>query len=423
MAATERLGRLVDWEKMDRGVPGATTMRVDVAPVRDLLARVGNPQTQFRAVHVAGTKGKGSVAALVAAGLERAEAQGAALRVGLYTSPHVVRINERVRIAGVEITDAEFGRVLCDTLDARDATVEANSPGAESSWFDVLTAAAFLAFARAEVDWAVVECGLGGRLDSTNVLDAPVTCITNIELEHTEVLGTTRTAIAREKAGIIAAGTTVVTGLGDPARTQDEAGAVLAEVAVERGADVRWLALEGIQTLAGRNAVLAGAVLEALAERGVGAGAGLLDDGALAAGRLPARLEHFELGGVAVVLDGAHTPGSITLALQDLATDPGLEAPPVLILGLGRDKDRDGVLKRLRGRVDRVVCTSGGTGPMWDPEDLVHGCLAIGIPAETAPDPWTALQSVLKGLPEGRWVLVTGSLRLAGSLRGHLIRP
>ena len=205
-----RLDTLVDWEKRDRS-PG---MRRGLAPMEDLMARLGSPQASFRAVHVAGTKGKGSTASLIAAGLARA-----GFSVGLYTSPHVDRVEERVRVDGRDVAAGELAEALERAFDAREAAVAGDTAADEATWFDLLTAAAFLVFQRRGVDWAVVECGLGGRLDSTNVVHGEVCVVTNIDLEHTAVLGNCFADIAREKGGIVKPGSVLsVRGRGDRRR-------------------------------------------------------------------------------------------------------------------------------------------------------------------------------------------------------------
>ena len=188
------LEHLID---LERRPPGAAPLRVDLRPVRALLERVGHPERDLRIFHVAGSKGKGSVALLAEAVLA-----AAGHRVGTFTSPHLESWTERFRVDGAPVSEAELGRVL----EVLRPAVEAFRPDAENpapTWFDVTTAAAFLLFRRARVDHAVVEVGLGGRLDSTNAARASVACITSIELEHTDRLGHTLAAIAGEKAGIL----------------------------------------------------------------------------------------------------------------------------------------------------------------------------------------------------------------------------
>lgn len=395
-------------------------MRQDVAPAADLLERMGAPQRSWRAVHVGGTKGKGSVAALVAAGLERA-----GWRVGCYASPHVERMNERVRLNGVPVDDDRLAAALERALDAREAALEAGTPARDATWFDVVTAAAFRIFADAEVDWSVVEVGLGGRLDSTNVLSAEASVLTNVELEHTAVLGSTRGAIAHEKTGILHTGGVLVTGV---AAEDEEVATIVRARAAAVGAALRWVPLEARGTLQGRNEALAAAVLTALGDRGhTGRGpearplAGdLLDAEVVAAARLPGRFERFWRR-VPVVLDGAHVAGSLTALLRDLEGDPGLHGPAAGVVSLARDKDAAAFLKAMAARVDRVACTSVASGMHRPPEEMTRLARDVGMVAETSVDPVQALERATEtAAARGGWVLVTGSLYLAGALRPSL---
>jgi len=287
----------------------------------------------------------------------------------------------------------------------------------EATWFDVLTAAAFTALARAGVDWAVVECGLGGRLDSTNVIRSEVAVLTNIDLEHTAVLGDTRQAIAAEKAGIIEPGSVVVSGVGAVGLTEeggpgDAAAEVIARAAEAAGARLVTVNSAPELSVEQRNVELA---LAALAQLGIEAA--VLDAAAVRAARLPGRLEKRWAGRVPVVLDGAHVPSSLELVLRDLEGDSDLEGRPVAILGVGRDKDVEGLLKVLEGRVDRVLCTSLRNGPVISPQLLCARARCAGLSAEAVADPLTALEMALQS---SHWVLVTGSLHLIGELRGKL---
>jgi dihydrofolate synthase/folylpolyglutamate synthase len=410
--ALARLDALVNWERRDRDA----SMRRGLAPASDLLRLLGAPERRWRAVHVAGTKGKGTTSSLVAAGLRRA-----GLRVGLYTSPHANRIQERVRIDGVDVDDERLAAALERALAAREAGLVAGSAAGEATWFDLVTAAAFLVFAEADVEWAVVECGLGGRLDSTNVVAGEVCVVTNVELEHTAVLGTTRAAIAREKGGIVKRGTTLVTSCAP----EDEAGAVLAEIA--RGLDVPVVRPESIAgTMLERNAEVARLVLDELGRRGVGGSDGrplarsLLDATTIESARLPARAERLTVEGVPVVIDAAHVPGSVRLLLDELEGDPTLRGRATAVLALGRDKDAAGILKALAGRVDRVLCTTTASGPLAGAESLQAEALRAGLCAETASDPSRALALALDLARAGGWVLVIGSFYLAGAVRASI---
>lgn len=405
-AALERLDRLVDWERRDRGK--GQRMRQSIAPARDLLERLGSPERSFRCIHVAGTKGKGSVASLIDVGLRRSGA-----RVGLYGSPHVETIHERVRLNGRNIDDEGLAQALTRVLDAHAAALEERGPAAEATWFDVLTAAAFLAMSGAELDWAVVECGLGGRLDSTNVIRSEVAVLTNVDLEHTAVLGDTYAQIAREKAGIIDPGSIVVSGVGEPG---EEAADVVDEVARRKKARLVRVGSPQAISIEARNAELAGLALAA-----VGIGAGVLDSAALEEARLPGRLERRRAGGRPVVLDGAHVPNSLDQVLRDLQADPGLPGTPVVVFGTGKDKDAKGLLKVLEGRVDRVLCTSLATGPVLSPEALCDEARRAGHQAEAVAEPRMALDMALSTANPDHWILVTGSLHLVGELRGATV--
>jgi len=392
-------------------------MRVTVEPARDLLARLGNPEQGLRVVHVAGTKGKGSVAALVAGSLEYA-----GLRTGVFASPHVERINERIRIGGAEIEDDELAVVLKAALDAQEAARDEGTAGRDASWFDVLTAAAVLAFRRAEVDWAIVECGLGGRLDSTNALSGEVCVITNIDLEHTDVLGETLAEIASEKAGILDAGSTLVTSVGPTT----EAGAVIETRAKKVGVPILRPELAGLSILE-ENAELARCVLAELGRRGVRGGGGkaldlTVPESVLAASRLPGRLEVREVDGVRVILDGAHVASSLERVLGDLERAELLSgAPLVCILGVGKDKQLEALLKVLVERVDRLVCTTVGMGPVRSPREIQEVAADLRLAAETAVGPRGALKRALELAGPDGVVLVTGSLHLIGAVRPLLL--
>jgi dihydrofolate synthase/folylpolyglutamate synthase len=242
-------------------------MRRGLEPIADLVRRLGAPHERFRAVHVAGTKGKGTTSALIAAGLARA-----GLRVGLYTSPHVDTVRERVALGGELVGGLELAAALERALAAREQALADGGAAREATWFDVLTAAAFVVFAEREVEWAVVECGLGGRLDSTNVVRGEVCVVTNVDLEHTAVLGASLGRIAFEKGGIVKQGARLVTGV-DPAGTHGgvDAGSVLDEIARCEGAPVvrpsgaAWDA----GTMLERNALLARLALDELGATGV----------------------------------------------------------------------------------------------------------------------------------------------------------
>lgn len=403
-AVLERLGALTDWERRGR----RAGMRVNTAPLVALTSALGHPERGGRSIHVAGSKGKGSTCAWLAAAL-----QAGGWRTGRYGSPHLESVTERVVIDGRQDAEGPLAAALERVL------LEVERSASEATWFDVLTAAAWLRFEQERCDWRVVEVGLGGRLDSTNVLSPELCLITSIELEHTEILGETREAIAAEKAGILKPGVPAIAALAP----EDPAGQVVGEIAREVGAPLVLAPPTAGLGMAARNRALAARALDELGRRGqlersgVPLGAGLLD--ALEAPRLPGRMERGRAGGVPVVLDGAHTPDSLGLLRAELEGAAELPGAPDVVLALGADKDVEGVLKVLAGWADRVHCSSAGPRACAPPGVLAETAHALGLEAETASDPREAFQLALERSTD-RWVLVTGSLHLCGALRAQV---
>ncbi|MCA8978666.1 MAG: bifunctional folylpolyglutamate synthase/dihydrofolate synthase [Planctomycetes bacterium] len=410
-AALDRMDLLVDWERRDR-----RDWDRDLEPVKDLLARLGDPHRRFRAVHVSGTKGKGSTCAWIAAGLQRA-----GHRTGVYASPHVEHPSERVRIDGRGVADAVLAEGLESALDAREAGLAAGTPAGAATWFDLFTAAAFWIFAAEGVEWAAVEVGLGGRLDSTNALDGELCVLTNVDLEHTAVLGDRLDGIAVEKGSIVPESGVLLTGVRRGAPEDDPLGA-LERLCAERGARLVVVPLTG--PLRERNRELAAVALDLLGEMGVHARDGapltraLLDEEAARLARIPGRWEDFRVGGTPVHLDAAHVAGSLQGLLGEL--EPRLPGRPSVVLALGKDKQHAAVLKTLLGRVDRVWCTTSRSGPLLSAEELAERARAVGLEAVAEPDPGRALAAALEASGGGGWVLVTGSFYLAGELRPSL---
>jgi dihydrofolate synthase / folylpolyglutamate synthase len=414
--AMARLDALTDWERRPRN-----KMRVGLEPMRDLAVRLGDPQKSFRSIHVAGTKGKGSVSALIEAALAHA-----GLHVGRYASPHVERITERVSVQGHDVDEPTLARALNRALDAYETARKAGTPAADATWFDLLTAAAFIIFAETQREWAVIEVGLGGRLDSTNIVDGEIAVVTNIELEHTEILGHTRAAIAGEKVGILKPGAVLVTTLS----ADDEAGRVLQTRADELGARVKRTRLDASAPIEQTNFALAAAVLGELRRKGVSGrfgepvGAALLDAATRAAARLPGRMERFDVdvgpGRLPVVMDGAHVPFNIGAVLRDLVATPDLSGPYVAIVALAADKDAQGFVAELAERASTVLFTDlPGSSRGRSPAELHALASSLGLTSEVEPDAKRALK---RGLELARqtnaWLLITGSLYLIGALRG-----
>jgi len=413
--AMARLDALTDWERRPRKF-----MRVDLKPMQDLATRLGCPQDAFRAVHVGGTKGKGSVSALIEVALAQA-----GVRVGRYASPHVETVTERVSLQGRSVDEPTLARALTKALDVYEEARSERTAAAEATWFDLLTAAAFLIFRDAGVEWAVVEVGLGGRLDSTNVVDGEIAVVTNIGLEHTEILGKTRAQIAREKIGVLKPGAVLVTTLAP----DDEAGRVIQARADELGSPVIRVNLGEAPTIEEINVALAGAVLDELGKKGVVGrdgrplGAGLIDAETRAAARLIGRMERIDIEAGAsrlpVVFDGAHVPFNLAAVLRDLARSPDLAGPCVAVVALASDKDAAGFLTKLQKRALAVVFTephSAGRGRAA--AELAALAAALGVRSEVEPEPERAFRRGLELAAEAKaWLLVTGSLYLVGALR------
>ena len=372
--------------------------RLGLERISALLDRLGRPQdAQPPVLHIAGTNGKGSTVAFLRAGLE-----AAGYKVHAFTSPHLVRFNERIRIAGRLIEDEPLAGLLTEVINASD--------GIEPSFFEVATAVAILAFARIPADACILEVGLGGRLDATNVVERPlVTGIASLGLDHQQFLGTDIVSIAREKAGIAKPGVPLVS-LAQPT----EAEAVIAEVAAERRAP---LLLEGRDwtidpelspALVGphqrRNAGLAWQMLSAQDRLRVPR-ATFLE--AVADTKWPARFQQLRDGplthGRATWVDGAHNP-SAAAALADVLAERG---PMHIVLGILANKDADAIVGALAARALSVTFVPVADHAHHDPEEL-----ARRLGGRAAP----SLREALSGLPEPR--LIAGSLYLAGEALG-----
>lgn len=423
--ALSRLDQLTNWERKPRG-----EMRVGLEPMLDLMHRLGDPHRSFRAIHVAGTKGKGSVCALTEAGLLQA-----GWRVGRYASPHVDRVNERVSVLGREVEDGALAKAIMQVLDSYESAKQAATAGEDATWFDVITAAAFVVFRDAGLNWVVVEVGLGGRLDSTNVVFGEVAIVTNIGLEHTEILGTTREAIAREKVGILKTGATLATTLA----AEDAAGRVLQQRADELGCDVLRTDLAGDATIAETNIALVGLVFDHLGRKGESVlegeakgqpiGPWLLQPDVVAKARLPGRMERFDFSlppalrkgreTVPLIMDGAHVPFNIEAVLRDITRLSDVSGECIALVALASDKDAPGFLAVLSRYASCAVFTeASGSGRAHTASELGEIWQSMGMAGDAEPDPRTALDLALEKASNGvGWVLVTGSLYLVGALR------
>jgi dihydrofolate synthase/folylpolyglutamate synthase len=397
--------------------------RYGLERIRALLDELGDPQWHAPAVHVVGSNGKSSTARFAACAL-----RAAGLRTGCYLSPHVTGWHERVEVDGRALSAADFGAALARVREAAEAVPE------PVTQFEVLTATALLAFRRAEVQAVVVEAGLGGRFDATNVFDGrAVVVLTRIDLEHTALLGETVERIAAEKLAVLDRGArALVTGPLPPpvaalaAQAAHLAGAPLLRLGeeLEWRADRERLSVRTSRADYPRLRPSSGARFQrdnltlgiAAAEEVVGAplapGPLRLLLGGL---RMPGRLE-VAAHGPAVVLDGAHNPAAAA-ALAESLPDVTDARPVVLVLSVLDDKDARGIMRALREAVDRVVTTASDHPRAVGAEALGRLCAQEGLQAESAADPGAALERAraLAG-PDGA-VLVAGSLYLIEDLR------
>lgn len=412
LSPLERLDALRNWEKGPR-----SRMEPTLAPMRNLMARLGSPHRAFNVIHVTGTKGKGSVCALLEAALH-----SAGLRVGRYASPHVDSICERVSLRRRHVDMQKLLGTLERVLDVRDQASLAGTAASAATWFDVLTAAAFVLFAQERLDWVIAEVGLGGRLDSTNVLDGKVCVVTNIGLEHTDVLGLTIADIAREKAGIVKPGSRVVTGIAPGSEAHD----ILQARTLEAGATL--IDAPGAAGITQCNAAIAQAVLDSMGALGIAAprGGHLLDGSSLdplmvRAAALPGRMEHLVAGvqgrKIPILLDGAHVDIALAAVLDEAQGQPWATGPMFALLAFGKDKHPRRMLSLLRGRARHVLFTRLEGRDCWNSEELVAIAAELGISSSAAGDPDSGLRACLRLASDAGWVLASGSLHIVAPVR------
>ncbi len=418
---------LVNYEQR---TPAAADFKLD--RMRALLARLGDPHRRLRIVHVAGSKGKGSTSAMLAAILRQA-----GHRTGLFTSPHLCAVEERFQVDGQPITAAELTVLLSEVRHA--------ARGMALTFFEVATAVGFLHFVRRRVDAAVLEVGLGGRLDSTNVCLPAVAIITSISFDHTDLLGNRLASIAWEKAGIVKPGRPAVSGA-----TAPEARVVIADVCRQRRAPLRqagidfhhaydpghvtddglrpgrvqvttrrqcwpWLEVGLLGEHQAANAAVAVAAVEVLREQGW-----YLPDEAVAAGlagvRWPARLEIIGRRPL-IVLDCAHNVASA----EALAGALTASFPPTrrwLVFAGSGDKDVAGMLRVLAPHFTHAFVTRYTSSPRAvPPERLAEWAGGAGLAATPFPTPIEAYRAACANAAPADIVCITGSVFLAGELR------
>jgi len=389
-----------------------------------LLAALDHPERKLPPViHLAGTNGKGSTQAMIRAGLE-----AAGKSVHAYTSPHLARFHERIRVAGELISEPDLTAVL-------DECYEANS-GESITYFEITTCAALLAFARAQADYTLLEVGLGGRLDATNVIDKPaVTVITPVSIDHQQFLGTTLADIAGEKAGIIKRGVPCIVG-----PQEDAALEVIEARAARLGAPLivhgqHWHVYEErgrmvyqdetglldlpLPNLPGAHQIMnAGAALAVLRHLGLD---GDSCEAAVTRAEWPARMQRLKTGPLVEAapeaelwLDGGHNPAAAQAIAETLSRLPA--RPTQLICGMLNTKDVSGYMRPLAGLAASLTAVSiPGEANTLPAEATAEAAASVGIAADTADSVAEALAAIIARNPQAR-VLICGSLYLAGNV-------
>jgi len=414
------------------GLP-PSTIRLGLARVQAVLAQLRHPERRYPALHVAGTNGKGSTCAFAAAALREA-----GHRVGLYTSPHLVRFNERIQVDGEEISDDALGRRILEVLE------RAPAAATELTYFELATVVAYWHFASEEVDLAVLETGLGGRLDATNTARPLITALTPVALDHQALLGDSLAAIAAEKAGILKPGVPVVC-----ARQAPEALAVIEARAAQVGAplllegrDFEVEAAEGglhyrsrsgqleALTLSLRgahqhqNAAVALAALEQLSQRGFGVSARAARHG-LARARWPGRLEELTLalaGPRTVVVDGAHNPAGVQVLLQALGSEYA-GRPVHAVFGVVADKALAPLAQALFPRLASLHLTPLSSPRSLPPAQYLDLARSLCGQVQAYGDLEAALRGAAARCAPGDVLLCTGSLFLVGAVTGLARAP
>ncbi len=395
--------------------------------ITHILALIGNPHESLRAVHIAGTNGKGSVASIVSEIARRA-----GYRVGLYTSPHLVSFTERITIDGEPISERDVAELTAFIRERIEAADTQDKNGALAfTFFDFTTALAFEYFKRKIVDLAVIEVGLGGRLDSTNVLLPLVSVITNVALDHQDYLGETIEAIAAEKAGIIKEGVPIVTGaqgealkvirgaasksdlyaLGDAFSYSKKGDQSMSYRGMEKGFDNLVINLRGDHQLF--NASLALCVMELLGREGFVIGESAIKEG-LASVRWAGRLDLIPgaRGEPSILLDGAHNPDGARTLAAFLKTH-FVEGKRILVFGVMKDKDFISMLSELSPVFDRIVLTRPTIERAADPADVAAHAPGATV-TESVED---ALVAARKGASADDLIVVAGSFYTIGEAK------
>jgi dihydrofolate synthase/folylpolyglutamate synthase len=385
-------------------------MRFGLDRMRRLMTAMDNPQLRFQSIHVVGTNGKSSTVRMTAAIL-----RGHGLRTGAYLSPHLVSFAERIRIDDADLEPAEFAGAIQRAAHAAELVDRSLGPDDRVTQFELLTAAAYSELARNGVEVAVIEAGLGGRYDATNVIPSKVQVLTSVGLEHTRWLGPTIAAIATEKLDVVQPGATLVLGYG----LHPDAVAVAERVAAERGAKIvhagadPGVPLTALGPYQRRNFALARTAAEAYL--------GELDPQAVATAAteilVPGRLQVIDQDPL-TLLDGAHNPDGMA-ALAEALADPFAAGrkPVVAVISVLDDKDAAGMLRALMPMCDALVLTASQNPRALPPPTLksLAGQLG-GPPSELIRDPRSALARAREIAGPDGLVVATGSIYLVADL-------
>jgi dihydrofolate synthase/folylpolyglutamate synthase len=416
--------------------------KFDLEHMRVLMRALGHPERTFPSVLIAGTNGKGSTAATLASIL-----RASGLKTGLYTSPHLIRLNERIRIGGEQIRDEDFAQLHAEVDRVSEQLVETGGLPWHPSFFEMMTAIAFRYFTRERVDVAVLEVGMGGRLDATNVVEPLISVIADISLDHQKFLGNTVTEIAREKAGIIRPGGVVVTLPQQPA-ANDVIGNTILEMDARGISAVQYvppvspgstqylvpsgqrsrsrypLEVMGKQiqvetSLVGRhqlrNVALAIAAAEQVAKQGFpGITAESIERG-IRDTTWPGRFQVIEAkpGWPEIVLDVAHNPAG-AWALRSALSERYGDRPLIFVFGAMRDKAISNIAEILFPMADRVIATHAGNPRAATPEEIRQAASRTGTNIECVTAVSAAMERAREAtLPDGV-IVVTGSIYLVG---------
>jgi dihydrofolate synthase/folylpolyglutamate synthase len=417
--------------------PDVPYSRLGLDAIRQLLARLGDPQRGLSVVHVAGSKGKGSIA-LLAEHVLRARGE----RVGTFTSPHLESWTERFRLDGRPVAEERLAQAV-ERVRPHVEELRQNDPAHAPTFFDATTAAALLLFREARVERAILEVGLGGRLDSTNVVDPAVSCIASVELEHTDRLGTTLAEIAWEKAGVIKPKRPVVVGA-LPAEAQApvlERAAALEAPLVQLGrdfsVDVVREGLDGLELrfrdgdlrptahlpLLGRHQAHNAALAVACTKRLEASATIPLQEAVargLAVARLPARIEVLAREPW-IVVDAAHTAVSARALAGVLERIPRRRTR--LVLSISAGKDLGAILEALLPQADEVTVTRAEPRRSLAPQEIAAAVqrTATGLALNAVPNPFLAVRGARESLAKDELLCVAGSVYLAGIARRLLL--